>query len=162
MSLRLISAITFLAFVCMLTVPAFSFTKKKDKSAVFEVPTSGKIIDVKYHPEFDEWWVHCQEGDNIAIYTYEPRTRTWGKVLFAPKKPDDKVLKPDQVKEQEKARKPDEMETLPSRQEEKAEDQRSGLPKKDQEKDQKKPDRKWWDPLNILKGPDKPKPEGQR
>ena len=58
--------------------------KKKDRQGIFEVPTTGKILDVEYRPEFDEWWVKCREGDTISVYSYEPRTHSWGKVLFVP------------------------------------------------------------------------------
>ena len=77
---------------------AFSAEKKPAKVPVFEVPTSGKIIDVQYRPEFDEWWVKCREGSDIVIYSYEKLTRKWGKVLFTTKKPDEKGKQTEECK----------------------------------------------------------------
>ena len=57
---------------------AFAAEKKPVKMPVFEVPTSGKIIDVQYHPEFDEWWVKCREGNDIAIYSYDKMSPQMG------------------------------------------------------------------------------------
>ncbi|HMK34852.1 MAG TPA: hypothetical protein VK463_07290 [Desulfomonilaceae bacterium] len=135
---------------------ASSFMKRKDKTTVFEVPTSGKIIDVKYHPEFDEWWVHCREGDNIVVYTYDQRNQAWGKVLFTAKKPDERGTRTDRP---DKMKLPGDAETVQPKEEVKPEPPPKPEPRKEPDKDQKKPDRKWWDPLNILHGIPKSKPE---
>src|SRR5208283_4053723 len=80
--------------------------KKPAKVPIFEVPTSGKIIDVQYHPEFDEWWVKCREGNDIAIYSYDKMTRKWGRVLFTPKKPDEKAKQVEESQEPETVKPP--------------------------------------------------------
>ncbi len=116
------------------------FVKRKDKSTVLEVPTSGKIIEVNYRAEFDEWWVHCREGDTIVVYTYDYRNKTWGKIAFVPKKPDDKSAGQAaglQVESEPPQVKPKEQPEL------KAE-------KKEPEKTPRKAG-KWWDPLNFVK-----------
>ncbi len=66
---------------------AFASDKGKPKVTRFEVPTPGTIIDVEYAPGLDEWWVKCREGNGIALYSFDPQSRTWGKVIFVPKKP---------------------------------------------------------------------------
>src|SRR4030043_839818 len=73
--------------------------RKKEKITMFEVPTTGKIMDVEYRPEFDEWWVKCREGDYISVYSYEPKTHSWGKVLFVPKKAEDQDKKAEKPKD---------------------------------------------------------------
>jgi hypothetical protein len=127
-----------------------AFMKRKDKTTVFEVPTTGKILDVKYHPEFDEWWVHCREGDNIVVYTYDHRNQTWAKVLFTPKKPDEKSQK---VERLDRTKQPGEPGTVSAKEEQKPE------PPKPEPK--REPDKKWWDPLKLLQSPDKVKQDGK-
>jgi hypothetical protein len=115
--------------------------KRKEKITVFEVPTTGKIIDVEYRPEFDEWWVKCREGDHIAVYSYEPKTQSWGKVLFTPQKVQDQDRKAEKPKES----------AIPVK--DKGQEKGLSEPAKPDEKEAAKPDKrkKWWDPLNILK-----------
>jgi hypothetical protein len=72
---------------------AVAAEKPKDKVTTFNVPTSGKIIDVIYSGEFDEWWVKCREGDNIVVYTYDRRSKSWGRVSFVPKAPQETARK---------------------------------------------------------------------
>jgi hypothetical protein len=121
--------------------PGFSQVRKKEKITVFEVPTTGKIMDVEYRPEFDEWWVKCREADHISVYSYEPKTRTWGKVMFTPKKVED------QDKKAEKPKEP----AIPAK--DKGTEKVSTEPAKAPEKETAKPEpqKKWWDPLNVLK-----------
>ncbi len=118
----------------------FAQGRKKEKITVFEVPTTGKIMDVEYRPEFDEWWVKCREGDHISVYSYEPKTHTWGKVLFAPKKAED---------QDKKAEKPKEPAITARDKAEKTSTEQAAA----SEKVTAKPDtrKKWWDPLTILK-----------
>lgn len=127
-----------------------AFMKRKDKTTVFEVPTTGKILDVKYHPEFDDWWVHCREGDNIVIYTYDHRNQTWAKVLFTPKKPDEKSQK---VERLDRTKPPGEPGTVPPKEEQK--------PEPPKPEPRREPDKKWWDPLKLLQSPDKVKQDGR-
>ncbi len=133
-SFILFSAVLIVSFACG---AGFAQVKKKEKITVFEVPTGGKIMDVEYRPEFDEWWVKCREGDHISVYSYEPKSHSWGKVLFVPKKAEE------QEKRQEKT-----LETSVSEK-----DKASDRPKSSPEREAQKPEarKKWWDPLNILK-----------
>src|SRR4030042_3626083 len=91
-----LAAFLIFAFACD---SAFSEVRKKEKITMFEVPTTGKIMDVEYRPEFDEWWVKCREGDHISVYSYEPKTHSWGKVVFTPQKAEDQDKKAEQPKE---------------------------------------------------------------
>ncbi len=126
-----------------------AFMQRKDKTTILEVPTTGQILDVNYRPEFDEWWIHCREGDNIAVYTYDYRNRIWGKVLFTPKRPDDKAkTQLDRNKEPEKQGATTEP---PIPQEQQKPDQKI---EKKEDKDLQK-ERKWWNPLKLLTPPDR-------
>ncbi|MBI5249296.1 MAG: hypothetical protein HY912_07360 [Desulfomonile tiedjei] len=126
---------------------ALSADKRAERIFVHEVPTTGKILDVEYRPEFDEWWVKCREGENIAVYSYDSRAQKWGRVQFVIKKTDEKAKTPEpassapaQDKHQESAKTSD-VKTEPH--------------KKPPEKDEKKKETKWWDPLNVFKGGEK-------
>jgi hypothetical protein len=127
--------------------------KKRDRVAVFEVPTTGKIVDVVYHPEFDEWWVKCREGDQICIYTYDHRSKEWARVLFVPKKSERArgTVGGDGDQEGETSPKIDVVKSDPGKQTGKG-DQRA--------------EKKWWDPLKILKSGEKlifpPSSEGNK
>lgn len=155
MSLKLVSVIGVLLLVVSTAAPeVFAFLKRKDKTSVFDVPTTGKILDVKYHPEFDEWWVHCREGDTIAIYTYDHRNRSWGKVLFRPKKTDEKGQKAERP---DKAGQTGDTEALTPKEEPRSE-QLKTEPRKELDKEPKKSERKWWDPLKIFPGGERSKP----
>ncbi len=119
-------------------------SKKKEKTTILEVPTTGKIMDVEYRPEFDEWWVKCREGEQISVYLYELKNHTWRKALFIPKKTE----APD--KKQEKTKLP----IMPEKDKEPVETPiKVESPKAPTEKEIAKPvpSTKWWDPLNILK-----------
>jgi hypothetical protein len=119
----------------------FAQARKKEKITVFEVPTTGKIMDVEYRPEFDEWWVKCREGDHISVYSYEPKTHSWGKVLFVSKKPEDPEKRKEKTSEPSISEKEKASETA-------ATDKQKSSPEKQTAKPEPK---KWWDPLNILK-----------
>ncbi len=71
-------------------VPVDSTAVEDDRQTapVFEVPTSGTIMDVIYRPEFDEWWIKCREGESVVVYSYDPESKKWGKVRFVRKKSD--------------------------------------------------------------------------
>ena len=120
----------------------FAQAKKKEQVTVFEVPTTGKIMDVEYRPEFDEWWVKCREADHISVYSYEPKTHSWGKVLFIPKKTED------QEKRKEKTT-PTSISEKDKTSEKAATDKSKASTEKETAKPE--PNKKWWDPLNILK-----------
>jgi len=151
MSIKHLSAIfSVLLGISFAAHDSLAFMKRKDKTTVFEVPTTGKILDVKHHPEFDEWWVHCREGDNIVVYTYDHRNQTWAKVLFTPKKPDEKAQR---IERPDKTRPSGEPGIVPPREEPKPE------PPKAEPK--REPDKKWWDPLKLLQAPDKAKQDGK-
>lgn len=134
-------------FACM-GDPACASGKRRDKSAVMEVPTSGKILDVVYRPEFDEWWVKCREGDTICIYSYDSRAREWGKILFVPKKPDERAKAIDKSRPSGDADKTKAV-PMPDKVED-ARQARQGLGQQPARKDHKT-DAKWWDPFKILK-----------
>lgn len=125
--------------------PEAATGKKRDRTTVFEVPTTGKIVDVVYHPEFDEWWVKCREGDQICVYTYDHRLKEWGKVLFVPKKAEDQGKKVERVRSNVEGDTDQDMGTS-----HKADETRSE-PGKPTGKVDQRPERKWWDPLRILK-----------
>ncbi|MGO9572393.1 MAG: hypothetical protein ACLP5H_33165 [Desulfomonilaceae bacterium] len=128
---------------------ALSAEKKPTKAPIFEVPTSGKILDVQYRPEFDEWWVKCREGNDIAIYSYDNMTRKWGRVLFTPKKQGETAKQIEGSQESETV-KP--LSGAP-KDEIKPESGKTEGPKKQSDADHKKGDqKKWWDPLNIIQG----------
>lgn len=135
---------TVMLLACV-TEPLCASGKKRDRSAVLEVPTTGKIIDVTYQAGFDEWWVKCREGDSVSVYSYDARTREWGKVLFVPKKIADKEKaghKPSPSSDTDKEKGV----AVPQAVEEpKAEHI------KDPSKAGGKPDAKWWDPFKIMK-----------
>jgi hypothetical protein len=136
---------------------ALSAEKKPAKVPIFEVPTSGKIIDVQYRPEFDEWWVKCREGNDIAIYSYDKMTRKWGRVLFTPKKLDDKAKQAEGVQEPETGSPPGETGVGAPRDQKKPDTGKIEGPKKQSDADQKKGgQKKWWDPLNIIPGGERP------
>ncbi len=143
------------AFVLVLALSlsggtALSADKRTERPNVYDVPTTGKIMDVEYRPEFDEWWVKCREGDNIAVYSYDSRTQKWGRVQFVAKKPE------------EKAKTPESSLTDKTQQSGKADEAASEPQKKLPEKVEKKKETKWWDPLNVFKSGEKGvrQPEG--
>lgn len=133
--------------------------KAREKSTILNVPTSGKIIDVTYMPVFDEWWVKCREGENIAVYSYDRRAKTWGRVLFTRKQSEGKGQTPPS------GEKPAKMEPTPpdSQVEEPAKGttpegraQEALKPGADTKKEEEKKAAKsgkpqWWNPLEILK-----------
>jgi hypothetical protein len=125
--------------------------KKKDFISLYEVPTSGKIVDVQYRPEFDEWWVKCKEGESLVVYSYDKRGHKWGKIVFSPKKGEQ------QVPSSERTQPGPPAETPPvSHKESKPEE----APKPTEKKADKPA---WWDPLNIIKSGEKlivPQPSG--
>jgi hypothetical protein len=145
--LRLLAAVLFLCLGGMYALDAQAFVKRKEKSNVYEVPTTGKILEVTYRPEFDEWWVHCREGDSIAVYTLDPKSQSWGRVLFTPKKIEDKAQPAEKTKEPDKTK-------LPEPPPEKIEAPK--VEKKEPEKDVK-PGKTWWDPLHLIKPAEKKK-----
>jgi hypothetical protein len=126
--------------------------KKPVKIPVFEVPTSGTIMDVQYHPEFDEWWVKCREGNEIAIYSYDKLSRKWGRVLFTPKKPGETAKRSEGARETETGDLSSETAAGASKEDKKQDSGKIEGAKKEADADQKKGDKKWWDPLNIIKG----------
>lgn len=142
--------------------------KQKDDSSTFRVPTTGAIVDVTYTPEFDEWWVKCREGNNLAVYSYDRTAGSWAKVLFIPTKPGKKPPEPAQVKK--KAPEPEKKgpldEAVPAPE---AVRKPAPMVKPDAEATRPPPkpkkEMKWWNPLNILKKGEKlfrPEPEPVR
>src|SRR5208283_3919718 len=125
----------------------FAQARKKEKITVFEVPTTGKIIDVQYRPEFDEWWVKCREGNDIVIYSYEKLTRKWGRVLFTTKKPDEKGKQTEGMQESGIGHPPGETGVGAPKEEKKGDSGKTEGPKKQTDTSQKKgSQQKWWDP----------------
>ncbi|MFC1835557.1 hypothetical protein ACFL2Q_12600, partial [Thermodesulfobacteriota bacterium] len=82
--------------VCFSAHDTLAAEEGDERTQTFEVPTTGKVEDVTYRPEFDEWWVKCREGQGIAVYVYERKNERWGRVFFTPKPP---VKKGEKVKE---------------------------------------------------------------
>lgn len=129
-----------MVFLCAYGSPCLA--KRKEKTLNFDVPTTGSIADVQYHPEFDEWWVKCREGDSVVVYTLDSKSQVWGKITFSPKKTDDKPKPTDKPKEPDKAtpenrnapHKPDNPE-----------------PKQETKEPESKKEQSWWEPLNIFK-----------
>lgn len=144
---RVLPALLVGLLACALTCYAAQAQgKKKDRPAVFEVPTTGKILDVEYRPEFDEWWVKCREAENISVYSYDPKSQTWGKVLFVPKKLEEQPAKVEPPKEP----------TAPEKEKLSAQRPAPAQVKPQTDKDGTKDDkRKWWDPTTILKETEK-------
>jgi hypothetical protein len=135
---------------------ALAAEKRPSKLPIFEVPTSGKIMDVQYRPEFDEWWVKCREGSDIAIYSYDKMRRKWGRVLFTPKKPDEKGKQSEGVQESETGSPSGETGVVAPEEQKRQDSGKIEGPKKQSDADQKKGgQKKWWDPLNII-------PSGER
>lgn len=135
------------------------------RSTTYEVPTKGKIIDVRYTPEFDEWWVKCREGDGISIYSYDKGSRKWRRALFVPAKgkPKETVKKTDKLQgTDEKAVSADMQPEDPGK---KAHETatpppetgvKAGARKEPAKKEQEHEKKQWWHPLNILKRIEKP------
>lgn len=147
---------------------AASQDTKPDRPTVYKVPTPGKIVDVEYRPEFDEWWVKCREDGAIAVYSYDHKAKKWGKVLFVPEKPQPipqraekdvrlekpQVKPPDATPQPKKKQKEgdkakpagDGEETIPD-------EVKPPETKKDEppQKEEKAGTKKWWNPLEILK-----------
>jgi len=152
-------ALTTLFFMVLLWLPSLAAEKlikpeiKKEKPPTFEVPTTGRIIDVQYRPEFDEWWVTCREGENISIYSYDKRSQRWGQATFVPRGADQKASAPalkdkdrpfsiEGTEEASPAGKPHE---APKAEERRPDTKRQG------EKVSKPDTQRWWDPLNLIK-----------
>ncbi|MFH0823324.1 MAG: hypothetical protein V2B18_11285 [Pseudomonadota bacterium] len=137
--------------------------EKKGRAAVYEVPTSGTILDVTYRPEFDEWWIKCREGDAIAVYSLDQRTNKWGKVHFVTKPAGKQPEKPEKVPSKPKPQPEAHPEKPPSSDAvdvEKPKEPQSItvkqiVPEGTKEEPPKKeaPEEKsnWWNPANILK-----------
>lgn len=153
------SALVALSFVVLMGLPALAAEKlikpevKKEKTPVFEVPTTGRIMDVQYRPEFDEWWVTCREGENITVYSYDKRSQRWGQATFTPRGADQKTSKSG-LKDRDRSASIEETEGAspagrihePTKAEEPRPDTR-----KEADKVAKPDAKKWWDPLNIIK-----------
>lgn len=147
-SLKLVLIGTLGLFLLILSLESNSHAleKKSERIGLFEVPTTGKIMDVEFRPEFDEWWVKCREGENISVYTLDRRTNKWGRVQFMPKKADSKA----HGEEPEKPAIPQSAPAAPKTPEPVKPPETKPEPIKSPE--QKKPETRWWDPLNVLKG----------
>lgn len=61
---------------------ASSSEKDRARSTLYEVPTSGRIVDVSYMPVYEEWWVKAQEKDGFSIYTYDMKSKKWHRAKF--------------------------------------------------------------------------------
>lgn len=161
----MIKALTLLVSLTVaLVASAVALAAEKDagKDTTFEVPTSGRILDVSYMPEFDEWWVKCQDKDGISVYTYDRRSKQWHRARFiaAPPTSEDKTKEGERsTVVQDKSAKPKE----PARAEKgSAKSPQSDPPSeagtgKREGETTKEPGKKgdtaknWWDPRNILK-----------
>ncbi len=72
---------------------------KPEVTDTIEVPTTGQIMDVRYYPEYGQWWIKCREGSNITVYTFDDRSKKWGSMIFVPKKPTPAEKKPDTARQ---------------------------------------------------------------
>ncbi len=159
--MRFLVLVACFAALMVVTFSTFSMALETKATTTYQVPTTGEIMDVVYLPEFDEWWVKCREGKGISIYSYDKRSKKWGHALFVPRRlvekknqtmiPEKPVkseesttssqtenLGPTTVKKRETS--PDEGKIISGSQHPPG--------KSDSESDKKK----WWDPLNLLKG----------
>lgn len=146
--IRAFSVLCLLLMVTCAPWEASAVEKKKDFISLYEVPTTGKIVEVEYRPEFDEWWVKCREGDSLVVYSYDKRGHKWGKIVFSPKKSEEPAGSPERSKVSPPAESPP-----PSQK-----------PEEGARPPEKKGDKPaWWDPLNIIKSGEKlivPQPSG--
>ena len=133
---------------------------------IYKVPTSGKILDVIYAPEFDEWWIKCREKDGIAVYTYDRRKGKWGKALFEPaersreKSGKESPAKAEAAPKESKGTagtpvKPSADQKAPEKTESKPATSKTGpekssAPQPEQKPEAKPGNKKWWNPLNLL------------
>lgn len=131
---------------------AFALEKPKERVTVFSVPTSGKIMDVIYSQEFDEWWVKCREGENIVVYVYDRRSKSWGRVLFTPKAQQEAARKPGKLESGSKVA-PIESAAEAPKEVTPEEPRKTAVDSKMSEaaKEVKPEKKRWWDPLTILK-----------
>jgi len=140
-----------LLLVCSTALPA---EEKGDKEVLFEVPTSGKIMDVTYVPDFDEWWVKCREGDAISVYSYDKRNKKWGRVRFIPVPPAIKAAKDkDAVKPGPATGAAEQAPATQATKDGKTAKPVEAKPeaKPVDEKARQNHHQKWWDPLRLLK-----------
>lgn len=138
----------------------------KAQVTIYKVPTSGKIMDVIYAPEFDEWWIKCREKDGIAVYTYDRRTGKWGKALFEPRKrsmeksgkespaegratlKESKGAVGNRVKSSADQKAQETTESKPTTS--KTGPEKPSVPHPEQKPESKPGKKKWWNPLNLL------------
>jgi len=159
MKRELIFIVVICCAVFLLGHEAWATDKVREKSTTLNVPTSGKIMDVTYMPEFDERWAKRRAGHNIAAYSYDRRAKTWGKVLFTRKHPEGKIQTPvtgerpgrtgpeadSRVEEPRKG-------TLGEGGSEEPLKQATETKKEEGRKPTTKgEERQWWSPLNLLK-----------
>ena len=146
LKLLLIGTLGLFLILVSLKSGSHALEKKSERISLFEVPTTGKIMDVDFRPEFDEWWVKCREGENISVYTFDRRTNKWGRVQFVPRKPDNRW----QTEEPEKPVIPQTAPAATRTPEPVKPPETKPEPAKPPEP--KKNETRWWDPLNVLKG----------
>jgi hypothetical protein len=160
--IRLLVLAVCFAVVLALVASVSSSEQDSRKITTYEVPTSGKIIDVTYVTEFDEWWVKCLERDGVSIYSYDNRSKKWGQVRFvpAPRASQEKLDQSVTSQQQDGASPTGDSDTKLS--DKKVGADRSASPQKNaseqkkvgEEKKRSAEKRKWWDPLNLLKKAD--------
>lgn len=151
-----------LAAVLVTTAVALAAETDAGKDTTFEVPTTGRIMDVSYMPEFDEWWVKCQDKDGISVYTYDRRTKQWHRARFvaAPPRREEKPKEGEHSSTgQDKSAKPKEPDraekgSAKSPQAEPPSEAGTGKAQEESTRDSGKKGnaaKNWWDPRNILK-----------
>lgn len=151
-----------LVFALATISAALAAEKEAGKDTTFEVPTTGRIMDVSYMPEFDEWWVKCQDKDGISVYTYDRRSKQWHRARFVAAPPtthdkpkegehspmlQDKSAKPKEADRAEKGSAKSPQADLPSGVS--AEKPEGGTTKDSGKKGNAA--KNWWDPRNIFK-----------
>ena len=129
----------------------------KTVTATYHVPSKGKIMDVTYRPEYDQWWVKCREKDDVTIYTFDEYSKQWGCVVFTtnsapPEKKTEKpaakktIVKPE-AKSDNKKPQPEKIE----KKDEKTSESAKPTEPKESTADNGKKDGKWITPFDMLK-----------
>lgn len=167
------SNVIMIMILLILSCVGFALAQKQEvkNNITYKVPTTGKIIDVDYWLEFQEWWIKCREGDGIAIYTYDKDNEAWGKVKFVPSPPDgaskdkkpaskepakqsdetDKETKTPEKKVGAQGEKDDAKSTGSEKSSGKEEKNKGASVGDTDKKGETQEQGRWWDPLNIIK-----------
>lgn len=133
--------------------PGLPADDKGEQGVLYEVPTTGKILDVTYMPEFDEWWVKCREGDSISVYSYDRQHRKWGRARFIPVPAATKASKTQDAAKAQAGTTADQAAAPPVEEDQKKPKPEQTEPETKSPQEKAPPDRKknWWNPLRFFK-----------